>query len=75
MRSAPPKLRKFARRLLALETASGEAAELKNGSAAFHVNEKLRRPFSTLAGVTRNFRKTRSPKEKQFSSPRSSGCG
>ena len=50
MRSASPKLRKFARRLLALEAASGETAE-GNGSEAFRVNEKLRRPLSKLAGV------------------------
>lgn len=49
MRSVPPKLRKFARRLLALETA-GNAADA-GGSAAFQVSEKLRRPLSTLAGV------------------------
>lgn len=50
MRSAPPKLRKFAQRLLVLEAPSGKAAE-GNGSAAFHVSEKLRGPLSTLAGI------------------------
>lgn len=50
MRSAPPRLRKFARRLLALETASGKAGE-GSGSAAFSVNEKLRQRLSTLVGV------------------------
>jgi hypothetical protein len=49
MRPVSPKLRKFARRLLALET-SGKAAEA-GGSAAFQVSEKLRGPLSTLAGV------------------------
>jgi hypothetical protein len=49
MRSAPPRLRKFARRLLVLETVPGKAE--RNESAAFHVNEKLRLPLSILAGV------------------------
>lgn len=49
MRSVPPSLKKFARRLLALETA-GKAADA-SGWAAFQVSEKLRRPLSTLAGV------------------------
>jgi|SRR5687767_10397402 hypothetical protein len=50
MPPTPPRLRKLARRLLTLESASGKAAA-GNGSAAFRVNEKLRRPISTLAGV------------------------
>ena len=50
MRSATPKLRKFARRLLALETRSGHTGETAE-SAAFRVVEKLRRPLSLLAGT------------------------
>jgi hypothetical protein len=50
MRPTSPKLRRFAQRLLALEAESGKIAE-GNGSAAFCVNEKLRRPLSILAGV------------------------
>ena len=50
MRSAPPRLRNIARRLLALEASSGRTREAE-GSAAFPVCEKLRQPLSTLAGV------------------------
>jgi hypothetical protein len=47
---ATPQTRKFARLLLACEAASGKASETK-AQAVFRVCEKLRRPFSTLAGV------------------------
>ena len=50
MRAANPTLRNLARRLLALE-ASSERAREAAGSSAFHVCEKLRQSFSTLAGV------------------------
>lgn len=50
MRSATPSLRTLARRLLALE-ASSEKNRAADGSAAFVVCEKLRLPFSTLAGA------------------------
>lgn len=50
MRSATPSLRTLARQLLALEASSGET-RAADGSAAFAVCEKLRVPFSTLAGV------------------------
>lgn len=49
MRAVPPNLRKFARRLLAFETAGKGAGA--SGSAAFQVSEELRRALSTLAGV------------------------
>lgn len=50
MRSAAPSVRALARRLLALEAPS-EKKRTPDGSAAFVVCEKLRLPFSTLAGV------------------------
>ena len=50
MRSATPRLRNFAQRLLALEASPGKTREAE-GSAAFAVCERLRQPFSTLAGV------------------------
>lgn len=50
MRSADPKLRTLARRLLALEASSDGPREAE-GSAAFRVCEKLRQPLSTLTGV------------------------
>lgn len=46
----PPALRKLARRLLALEAASGKARG-QLGAAAFGVSERLRQPLSTLAGA------------------------
>jgi hypothetical protein len=49
MRPAAPKLRRFARKVLALESASGNAGE--TGSAAFRVSEKLRRTLSSLMGA------------------------
>ena len=50
MRSASPELRRLARELLALEAATATSAA-GSRSAAFHVNDKLRRRLSTLAGV------------------------
>lgn len=50
MRSGPLTLRNLARRLLALEASAGKT-RAADGSAAFTVCEKLRLPFSTLAGV------------------------
>jgi hypothetical protein len=49
MRSASPKLRRFARRILALETTSSDTEG--TGSAAFFVSERLRRPLSMLVGA------------------------
>jgi hypothetical protein len=48
--SATPKLKGFARRLLAYEAASGEPADAKD-SAAFRVCEQLRGPLGKLMGV------------------------
>ena len=45
-----PKLKAFARRLMAYETAATKPARAHN-SAAFRVCEKLRQPLSRLAGV------------------------
>jgi hypothetical protein len=50
MRSATPRLRNLARRLLALEASSG-TRQRGVGAAAFGVCENLRRPLSTLAGT------------------------
>ena len=50
MRSANPRLRQLARRLLALEAASADTREAE-GSPAFRVCEKLRQPLSTLTGT------------------------
>jgi hypothetical protein len=50
MRSATPQLRNLALRLLTLEASSRNIREAE-ASAAFYVCEKLRLPFSTLAGV------------------------
>ncbi len=49
MSNSPPKLKEFARRLLAYEVTSGEPAGLKD-SAAFRVCEKLRAALSRLMG-------------------------
>ena len=48
--SATPKLKQFARRLLAYEAASRKPAASEH-SAAFHVFEKLRGPFGKLLGA------------------------
>jgi hypothetical protein len=50
MTGATPKLKGFARRLLAYEAASGKPADT-NDSEAFRVCEKLRGPLSRLTGV------------------------
>lgn len=46
-----PETRDFARRLIAYEMASANSGDVST-PAAFRVSEKLRRPLSTLAGVT-----------------------
>ncbi len=48
--SATPKLREFARRLLAYEAAPGKTADAQD-SAAFRVCEELRQPLSKLLGI------------------------
>jgi len=48
--SATPKLKAFARRLMAYEAAAAKPAGAHN-SAAFRVCEKLRQPLTRLAGV------------------------
>ena len=48
--SGPPKLKEFARRLLAYEAATGKPAG-PNGSAAFGVCEKLRGPLAKNLGI------------------------
>jgi hypothetical protein len=50
MSRATPRLRRFARRLLALEAATGATTDAP-AAAAFPVCEKLRRPLSRLVGV------------------------
>jgi len=50
MNPASPKLRKFARRVLALEAAAGIPTDAES-PAMFRVCEKLRQPLSRLAGV------------------------
>lgn len=50
MNQAMPQTREFAQRLLARQTASGEASETRV-QAVFRVCEKLRQPLCTLAGV------------------------
>lgn len=50
MRSAAPRLRRLARRLLALEAPSGKKRDIEE-SAAFSVCEKLRHSLAVFAGA------------------------
>ena len=50
MRRATPKMRNFAKRLIAYETRENRSFETKKTLAAFHVCEKLRAHLSTFLG-------------------------
>ena len=50
MRRATPKMRNFAKRLIAYETRGNRSFETKKTPAAFHVCDKLRAHLSTFLG-------------------------